>query len=258
MFDTYAEIFAERATAYHAAMAQCPQARDVEFRAMLEPLRDRSGLLCDMPSGGGYLAAYVPSGWRYLGVDPAEDFIEACPTGLKRIKSSITDVPLDDGSLDAIVSLAGLHHEPDLPGVFKEMRRLLKNGGRAVLADVAIETSPAGFLNGFVDRNNPMGHEGHFLDTRLRGLLEQAGFVVADDRLIDAPWQFDDLEQAGSFCRQLFWMPSLSSDAVAKAMDSEIGFDVTDGRPRLRWKLRRIVCDAIELETGTCDREQFG
>jgi SAM-dependent methyltransferase len=213
---------------------------------MLEPLRDRSGLLCDMPSGGGYLAAYVPAGWRYLGVDPAEDFIEACPSGLKRIKSAITDVPLDDSSLDGIVSLAGLHHEPDLVRVFEEMHRLLKRGGRAVLADVAIETSPARFLNGFVDQNNPMGHEGHFLDDRLGGLLEHAGFAVADDQLIEAPWQFDNLEQAGSFCRQLFWMPSLSSEAVAEAMDREIGFDMEDGRPRLRWKLRRIVCDAID------------
>ncbi len=248
MFDTYAEIFAERATAYHAAMAECPRARDVEFGAVLEPLQGRTGVLCDMPSGGGYLADYVPSGWRYIGVDPADDFIEACPKGLKRLKSTIAEVALDDGSVDGIVSLAGLHHEPDIARVFKEMRRLLKLGGRAVLADVAVETSPAVFLNGFVDRNNPMGHEGHFLDSQLGGLLEEAGFAITDDRLIEAPWQFDDLEQAGAFCRQLFWMPSLSPEAVAEAMDREIGFDLTSGGPRLRWMLRRIVCDATELD----------
>ena len=32
MFDNYAEIFAERGAAYHAAMAACPHARDAEFR----------------------------------------------------------------------------------------------------------------------------------------------------------------------------------------------------------------------------------
>lgn len=246
MFDTYAEIFAQRASAYHAAMAASPRARDVEFRAVLEPLEGRGGVLCDMPSGGAYLAPYLPEGWRYVGIDPADDFIDACPTGLQRIKSTITDVPLSDGSADAVVSLAGLHHEPDLPKVFREMRRLLKPGGRAVLADVGAGTSPAIFLNGFVDRNNPMGHEGHFLDDRLTRLLEDAGFAIADDRLIEASWHFGNLEEAGSFCRQLFWMPSLTPTEVADAMESEIGFVFEEDCPRLRWQLRRIVCDAGE------------
>ena len=62
MFDSYAEIFAERGAAYHRAMAECPNARDAEFLAVLEPLAGRGGLLCDMPSGGGYLAARLPAG----------------------------------------------------------------------------------------------------------------------------------------------------------------------------------------------------
>ncbi|HKX91686.1 MAG TPA: class I SAM-dependent methyltransferase, partial [Sphingomicrobium sp.] len=130
MFDSYAEIFAERGAAYHAAMAECPRARDAEFAAALEPLAGRTGLLCDMPSGGGYLAAHLPAGLRYVGVDPSDDFVRACPAGVECIRATITAVPLGDGSLVAVVSLAALHHEPDLPAVFAEMRRLLKRGGR--------------------------------------------------------------------------------------------------------------------------------
>ena len=244
MFGSYAEIFAERGAAYHAAMAQCPHARDAEFRAVLEPLAGRSGLLCDMPSGGGYLAVHLPAGMRYVGVDPSDDFIDACPAGVERLKAAITSVPLPDGSVDCLVSLAALHHEPDLPAVFGEMRRLLKPGGRAVIADVAAGTPPAAFLNGFVDANNPMGHDGRFLDETTAGLIESAGFGIADDRVVDMPWQFGSPTEAGAFCRQLFWMPKLSADQVAAAMDREIEFDLIDGRPHLRWALRRIVCDA--------------
>src|SRR5205814_3213379 len=60
MFDTYAEIFEQRAADYHYAMRQSPRARDAEFQVVLEPIRHAaSGLICDMPSGGGYLADYL-------------------------------------------------------------------------------------------------------------------------------------------------------------------------------------------------------
>jgi SAM-dependent methyltransferase len=246
MYDSYAEIFAERGFSYHRAMAECPRARDAEFHAVLEPLSGRTnGLLCDLPSGGGYLAEYLPEGMCYLGVDPSHDFIDACPPGLDRIQANVTSVPLDDDAADYIVSLAALHHERDLSAVFQEMHRLLKPGGRAVIADVAADTRPAAFLNGFVDRNNPMGHEGHFLDGHLQGILEDAGLAVADDRLIETPWQFDSLEEAGEFCRKLFYMPTLDPRAVAEAMEREIGLEYANDRPHIRWVLRRVVCDAV-------------
>src|SRR5207253_10810367 len=220
MFDTYSEIFAERGAAYHHAMAQSPRARDAEFRAVLKPLAGMpDGLLCDLPSGGGYLAGHLRPGMRYVGVDPSHDFIEACPAGLDRVQADIASVPLPDASVDSIVSLAALHHEPDLPAVFREMRRLLRPGGRAVIADAAVRTPPARFLNGFVDANNPMGHDGHFLDERTAGLIEAAGFAISDDRLVDMPWQFDSMQEAGAFCRLLFWMPELDAGAVADAME---------------------------------------
>jgi SAM-dependent methyltransferase len=246
MFDTYSEIFAERGAAYQQAMAECPAARDAEFHAALDPLRHKPvRLLCDMPSGGGYLAAHLPAGMRYVGVDPSDDFVSACPAGTVCIQAPITAVPLADGTVDAVVSLAALHHEPDLAAVFREMRRLLKPGGRAVIADAEAGTPVAAFLNGFVDEHNPMGHVGIFLDEHTAGLIEEAGFTIADDAIVDMPWRFDSIQEAGTFCRLLFSMPELDAAAVADAMERQLGFAVVDGRPHLRWALRRIVCDAV-------------
>ena len=246
MFDTYAEIFAKRADEYHFAMRQWSRARDAEFQCVLAPLRGAGpGLVCDMPSGGGYLADYLWQEMDYLAVDPASGFFVEWEKPLQRLQADITSVPLADGAVDHVVSLAGLHHEPDLSAVFREMRRLVKPGGRVVIADAAVDTGPALFLNGFVDRNNPMGHEGRFLDGNTGGTFEAAGLRIVEDRLVDVPWDFDSMEEAGEFCRHLFGMTGLSAQAVADAMADEIGFDEDGGKMRLKWVLRRIIGEAL-------------
>jgi SAM-dependent methyltransferase len=246
MFDTYAEIFEKRASEYHFAMKRWPMARAAEFKSVLEPLDEvADGLVCDMPSGGGYLADHLRRGLEYVAVDPASGFFVEWEKPRQRITAEITNVQLADASVDHIVSLAGLHHEPSLPAVCSEMRRLLRPGGRLVIADAAVGTSPARFLNGFVAANNPMGHDGRFLDDRTAGLLQQAGFALLSEAQVPVPWVFDSLEEAGEFGRHLFGLTSLSPSAVAEALSQHIGFDTVDGRPRLRWTLYRIVGVAI-------------
>lgn len=247
MFHSYTEIFTDRAGSYHSAMLDFPRARDAEFEAVIAPLGDpRQGVLCDMPAGGGYLANYVPQGLRYVGVEPVEAF-SASPVRRAAgatMNAPVTAVPLESGSVDCVVSLAGLHHEPDLLAVFSEMRRLLKPGGLAVMADVAEGTGPARFLNGFVDRHSPQGHDGRFLDGATAALVEQAGLAVTDDRLVKVPWLFDSREDAGRFCEKLFGVEGVPWSRIAEAMDEDIGFTSEPGGLRLKWVLRRITCAA--------------
>ena len=102
-----------------------------------------------MPSGGCYLAEYLRPGMRYFGVEQADGFFDNNgDTSDARLIAPIVDVPLPDNSVDYIVSLAALHHEPDLTAVFDEMRRLTRMGGRIVIADVEVDTPPARFLDG--------------------------------------------------------------------------------------------------------------
>src|SRR4051812_17650808 len=112
MFDTYLDIFKQRAREYHSAMLASPNARDSEFRAVVEPIENAPlGLVCDMPSGGCYLARHLPSGMRYLAVDPANDFLNSASRSIDVVEAAIDDVPLPDASVDHVISLAGLHHE---------------------------------------------------------------------------------------------------------------------------------------------------
>jgi SAM-dependent methyltransferase len=243
VFDTYTEIFGERAGSYHSAMKRWPSARDAEFRAALEPLSDMpAGIVCDMPSGGCYLAEYLHPGMRYYGVEPSGGFFDNDDDKSDvRLVAPIVDVPLPNGSVDYIVSLAALHHEPNLTAVFDEMRRLLKADGRIVIADVQIDTGPARFLNGFVNRNNPMGHDGRFLTGGTADLLSASGFAVLDEALVEVPWSFDSMEDAGTFCSDLFGIVGPGRRSTADALADEIGFHTDGPTLQLRWVLRRIV-----------------
>lgn len=244
LFETYAQIFDQRAGAYHAAMRGWPRARDAEFQAVLEPLHDApGGLVCDMPSGGGYLAEHLAAGHNYLGVDPAQTFLDACSEPLREtLNAPIDCVPLADDSVDYVVSVAGLHHEADLAPIFAEMHRLVRHGGTVILADVAVDTPPARFLNGFVDRHNPSGHDGRFLDDRTRPALAAAGLTVVDDARIEVPWAFDSPADAGAFCRDLFGLAGVGAEAIGDVLDQQIGFAPRAGGVDLLWALRRIVC----------------
>jgi SAM-dependent methyltransferase len=246
VFDTYAEIFAERARSYHSAMEAFPRARELEFRSVLEPFDGLPrGTLCNMPAGGGYLAGHLRPDFRYIGVDPTSDFVAlGSQAAIHIVRADLTNVPLESGSVDYIVSLAGLHHEPNLVGVFREMRRLARKGCRIVIADGAAETPPARFLNGFVDRMNPMGHEGRFLDENTAPLIEASGLTVLEDEIIDVPWIFGDIEEAASFASALFGTDRASTSEIVDALSRDIGFRSVSRGVSLNWCLRRIVCAA--------------
>lgn len=246
MFDTYAEIFAERARSYHSAMEAHPLAREAEFRCVLDPLDHLpGGTLCDMPAGGGYLAHHVRPDLDYVGVDPSSDFVAAgSRAAAKIVRAEPSDVPLESGSVDYVVSLAGLHHEPNLGAVFREMRRLVRSGGRVVIADVGHATPAACFLNGFVARTNPMGHDGRFLNDDTAPLLEAAGLTILEDAAVDVPWVFPDVEEAASFAAQLFGTLNATRPEVADALSNDLGFTPDGANVRLNWSLRRFICAA--------------
>lgn len=246
MIDSYDEIFARRADRYDAAMRAFPDARDAEFAAVIDPLPGGAHVIFDMPAGAGYLRRHLPADVHYVAVEPAAYFHDRCPVGVgaERILGQIEDVDRADGAADIVISLAGLHHAPDLGVIFREVRRLLRPGGLFVLADVAVDTPPDRFLNIYVHANNPMGHVGCFLADATAGLLEAAGFgVIADDQ-VPVPWRFTDAEAAGQYCRELFGIDGRSAAEVAEALRDTVGIAAEAEGVTIGWSLRRIVCRA--------------
>jgi SAM-dependent methyltransferase len=252
MFDTYQDVFDERGTAYHQAMQRYPSARKQEFELILEMADPRPGqVICDMPSGGGYLHRFLPtSDLRVIAVENSQAFFEQCEENAV-VEPRLCDLPCTDlspASVDTVVSMAGLHHQNDKRAFFREAHRLLKPGGQLCVADVQSGSAIDGFLNTFVDEHNSMGHQGAFIEDEVRSDLRTSGFRIEHDRVTPYTWDFDSVEDMVAFCTLLFGLDQATPQEVLDGIRRYPGYEEREGRCRMNWELVFLGCEKQKCE----------
>lgn len=108
----------------------------------------RGEIVLDVGSGAGldvFLAARQvgPKG-RVIGVDMTPEMVQranatARKSDLAHVEfkhATLERLPLDDGSVDVVISNCVINHCPDKARAFKELHRVLKAGGRLCLSDL--------------------------------------------------------------------------------------------------------------------------
>ena len=140
------------------------------------------------------------------------------------------------------MSVAGVHHLDDKRPLFRDLHRVLRPGGRFVLADVHAGSRVARFLDEYVGSHNSTGHEGRYLDERSSGDLQSSGFEVVTTRRVNYCWWFAGRQEMGAFCRLLFDMQGVQDNEVADEIEEYLGLSARDGQLGLNWELLLVLC----------------
>lgn len=234
--NSYEDLFHFRGAPYDRAMSLFPDARREEFLNTIQRADLNAGQsVGDVPAGGGYLASYLPDAVRWLGHEPCASF------GLGGADQELLPLPWTDSSVDAAISIAGVHHLADKRPLFAELARTLRDGGRLVLADVHEASAVSRFLDGWVDHHNSTGHEGVYLGDHTLDDLRGTGWQILSAERVPFHWRFADTTDMGKFCNLMFDLRNCQPCDTASAIEANLGVDRLVGGVGMRWELFMIV-----------------
>ena len=133
-------------------------------------------------------ARFVGSDGQVIGVDMLDPMLELARQGARGVtdhlgyenldfrKGYLEELPVESNSVDVVLSNCVINLSPHKRCTFREIRRILRPGGRLVIADVVCETEPdPSIRNDDRLRGECLG--GALTQKDLTGLLEETGFV---------------------------------------------------------------------------------
>ncbi|HEY0151022.1 MAG TPA: class I SAM-dependent methyltransferase [Longimicrobium sp.] len=166
------------------------------LRASMELVRpwlaeEATGALLDVGCGTALLLDAL-RGWRmtpgwYVGADPSPEMLRVAAARIGDggraavVCAPAEALPFEDGAFDTVVSVSSLHYWADPQAGLREMRRVLRPGGRIIVADWARDFATMRLMDA-VTRLKGHAIVRTYAEREIRALLEEAGLRVVRSR----------------------------------------------------------------------------
>lgn len=227
-----------------SAMADYPDVRNHERDTLLDYVALRPGMrILDVQAAGGYLsdAVYARLDGRVecLCIEPSPDLRARLKPAYQAFADPVDSWPsIDSASVDVVIGLVGLHHSASHDRTLAEAVRVLKPGGEFAICDVELDSPMARWLNEFVDRHSPGGHQGRFLRFGyLADKLQQLGLQQVREARKDVPWIFDANADVARFFRGLFGLADIDAWTLEQGMRQYLSRSECNGQVWFDWQL---------------------
>lgn len=147
-----------------------------------------AGLVLDLACGPGVVTAAVAQiATSVVGFDATQAMLEkarkrCCDLGLNNVsfeQGDAASLPFQDSHFDAVVTRLAIHHFQDTAVVLSEVFRVLRPGGKLVIADVVVSEDPVeSALQNAIENLRDPSHVRMLAPTELAGVVQEAGFHI--------------------------------------------------------------------------------
>lgn len=224
-------------------MKNYPEARANERDCLIEKVEIKQGdAVLDIQAAAGYLSDKIANNldWQVscYCLEPSEIHRNRLNEKHIPIPNSVEHFPdIRTASIDVAVGLAGLHHSNCHQSTMNEVARVLKPNGQFAICDVVKDSNIAAWLNEYVDKHTPTGHQGNFVELgTLKQQCENAGFIEVTEKVESVPWYFPSEEVLVSFFKGLFGLTSSLAE-VQDAIHHYFDIIVEPQRVTVPWQL---------------------
>ena len=214
---------------------------------------------------GNVTEALAATGAEVTGLDFSAAMLEAARARVPQadlVEGDAQAMPFEDASFDAVTCNVGLGHVPDQPKAVREIARVLRPGGVAVLSSwSAPEQSPTfqvvfGALKEHADEisSAPAAPDFHALARRetAEAMLGAAGFRNIRLDPLDVVWEFDRPEGFAEVFRRATVRAAMmvgsqsaaSQAAIWNAVTERIAAEFGDGEGRWRVPFPAVMATA--------------
>jgi len=179
-------IFGERAATYSTSAAHTDPQVLARVLALCAPRPDSTVL--DIATGTGHTAlALAPHVRSVVGTDLTPEMLAEAERlrvarGTDNVRFRPADVhhlPFTDGTFDVVTCRRAAHHFSDIVRALREMRRVLRSGGRLVIDDRSVpEDDFVDACMNQLDRYHDESHVRQYRASEWRTMLAAAGFNV--------------------------------------------------------------------------------